>query len=141
MDRIVLLPGDGIGPEVTREAKRVLEATAAAHGQKLEFEEALIGGASIDAHGDPLRTEVVELCRGSRAVFLGAVGGPKWDAMPVDTRPEKGLLRIRKELGLFANLRPATKADKKGEGGWKSHRWDPHKAPEVWHTERLNRMD
>ncbi len=108
MDRIVLLPGDGIGPEVTREARRVLEAAALAHGHKLEFEEALIGGASIDAHGEPLRDEVVELCRRSRAVFLGAVGGPKWDAMPVDTRPEKGLLRIRKELGLFANLRPAT---------------------------------
>jgi 3-isopropylmalate dehydrogenase len=106
--RIVLLPGDGIGPEVTREARRVLEAAAARHGITLKFEEALIGGASIDAHGTPLADEVVEHCRKSRAVLLGAVGGPKWDAMPVDTRPERGLLRIRKELGLFANLRPAS---------------------------------
>ena len=108
MDRIVLLPGDGIGPEVTLEARRALEAVAAKHGLELAFEEALIGGASIDAHGSPLTDEVVELCRGSRAVLLGAVGGPRWDDMPIATRPEKGLLGIRKELGLFANLRPAT---------------------------------
>ncbi len=86
----------------------MLEAVAEAHGTKLAFEEALIGGASIDAHGHPLTDEVVESCRSARAVLLGAVGGPDWDAMPVDTRPEKGLLRIRKELGLFANLRPAS---------------------------------
>ena len=108
LERVVLLPGDGIGPEVTREARRVLEVVAEAHGTKLAFEEALIGGASIDAHGQPLTDEVVESCRSARAVLLGAVGGPDWDAMPVDTRPEKGLLRIRKELGLFANLRPAS---------------------------------
>ena len=108
MERVVLLPGDGIGPEVTREARRVLEVVAEAHGAKLAFEEALIGGASIDAHGSPLTDDVVEACRSARAVLLGAVGGPAWDAMPVDTRPEKGLLRIRKELGLFANLRPAS---------------------------------
>ena len=107
MDRIVLLPGDGIGPEVTLEARRVLEVVAAQHSRKLEFEEGLIGGASIDATGSPLGDGVVEACRGANAVLLGAVGGPAWDAMPVDTRPEKGLLRIRKELGLFANLRPA----------------------------------
>ena len=108
MERVILLPGDGIGPEVTREARRVLEVAAEAHGAKLAFEEALIGGASIDAHGVPLADDVVESCRSARAVLLGAVGGPAWDAMPVDTRPEKGLLRIRKELGLFANLRPAS---------------------------------
>ncbi|MCZ6785395.1 MAG: 3-isopropylmalate dehydrogenase [Proteobacteria bacterium] len=107
MERIVVLPGDGIGPEVTVEAQRVLAAAASRHGLELEFEDELIGGASIDAHGTPLRDEVVDLCRKSRAVLLGAVGGPKWDDMPVDTRPERGLLRIRKELGLFANLRPA----------------------------------
>ena len=107
MDRIVVLPGDGIGPEVTQQAQRVLEAVASKHGIKLEFEEALIGGASIDAKGTPLGDEVVELCRESRAILLGAVGGPKWDDMPVETRPEKGLLGIRKALGLFANLRPA----------------------------------
>ena len=107
MDRILVLPGDGIGPEVTREARRVLEAVARRHGPKLAFEEGLIGGAAIDARGTPLPDEVVERARGARAVLLGAVGGPKWDRMPVDARPEKGLLRIRKELGLFANLRPA----------------------------------
>lgn len=108
MDRIVLLPGDGIGPEVTREARKVLEAACARRGRKLEFAEELIGGASLDAHGTPLHDQVVKLARQSRAVLLGAVGGPKWDAAPVERRPEKGLLRIRKELGLFANLRPAS---------------------------------
>ncbi|MEE8580305.1 MAG: 3-isopropylmalate dehydrogenase [Myxococcota bacterium] len=107
MARIVVLPGDGIGPEVTREAQRVLEASAHDHGLKLSFEEALIGGASIDACGSPLTEEVVALCRDSDAVLLGAVGGPKWDVLSVDGRPEKGLLRIRKALSLFANLRPA----------------------------------
>jgi 3-isopropylmalate dehydrogenase len=108
MDRILVLPGDGIGPEVTREAQRALVAAASKRGRKLEFHEALIGGASLDAHGTPLTDDVVAAARASRAVLLGAVGGPKWDAAPVDRRPEKGLLRIRKELGLFANLRPAT---------------------------------
>ncbi len=107
-DEILVLPGDGIGPEVTREAVRVLEVAGHRAGLQLELSEGLIGGASIDGHGTPLADEVVERARTSRAVLLGAVGGPKWDAMPVDTRPEKGLLRIRKELGLFANLRPAT---------------------------------
>ncbi len=108
MDRILLLPGDGIGPEVTDEARRVLEAAAEGAGLRLGFEEELIGGASIDARGTPLSDEAVARARDCRAILLGAVGGPKWDAMPVATRPEKGLLRIRKELGLFANLRPAT---------------------------------
>jgi 3-isopropylmalate dehydrogenase len=108
LDRIVALPGDGIGPEVLAQARRVLEAVAGAQGLELEFAEELIGGASIDAHGMPLRGEVIELCRASSAVLLGAVGGPKWDDLAVDVRPEKGLLEIRKALGLFANLRPAT---------------------------------
>ena len=108
MTRIVVLPGDGIGPEVTREARRVLERAAAAHDIPLSFEEGLIGGASIDAHGTPLTDDVVALCRESQAVLLGAVGGPRWDDLTVDVRPEKGLLRIRQELGLFANLRPAS---------------------------------
>jgi 3-isopropylmalate dehydrogenase len=106
--RILVLPGDGIGPEVTREARRVLEAVSARFGLGLEFEEAAIGGASIDGCGVPLADAVLERARKSAAVLLGAVGGPKWDALSVDRRPEKGLLRIRKELGLFANLRPAT---------------------------------
>ena len=107
MSRIVSLPGDGIGPEVTAQARRVIDAVGDRHGLEIEWAEGLIGGASIDAHGTPLQDEVVELCRSSRGVLLGAVGGPKWDAMSVDVRPEKGLLGIRKALGLFANLRPA----------------------------------
>jgi 3-isopropylmalate dehydrogenase len=106
--QIVMLAGDGIGPEVTREAQRALEAVAPQHGLAINFEEHLIGGVSIDAHGTPLRDEVIERARKSQAVLLGAVGGPRWDALPFATRPERGLLRLRKELGLFANLRPAT---------------------------------
>ena len=107
MERILVLPGDGIGPEVTAQARRVLDAAAKRAGLSFEYEEALIGGASIDAHDTPLTDDAVDRARACRAVLLGAVGGPKWDDMPVDRRPEKGLLRIRKELGLFANLRPA----------------------------------
>jgi 3-isopropylmalate dehydrogenase len=107
MDRILVLPGDGIGPEVTREAQRVLDAAARQAGLKLGFDEALIGGSAIDAEGAPLSDATIARARGSRAVLLGAVGGPKWDALPVERRPERGLLRMRKELGLFANLRPA----------------------------------
>jgi 3-isopropylmalate dehydrogenase len=103
-----MLPGDGIGPDVASEAHRVLEAVAARHGIQLSCREALIGGASIDACGSPLTDEVLAEAKRSRAVLLGAVGGPKWDTLPIDLRPEKGLLRIRKELGLFANLRPAS---------------------------------
>ncbi len=106
--RIVLLPGDGIGPEVTLQARRVLERAAELDGIALEFEQGLIGGVSIDAHESPLTDAVVERCRAAQAVLLGAVGGPRWDDLSVDMRPEKGLLRIRKELGLFANLRPAS---------------------------------
>ena len=106
--KVLVLAGDGIGPEVIREARRVLAWAAGRAGIELEMEEALIGGASIDALGTPLSDDVVERARECRAVMLGAVGGPRWDDLPVDRRPEKGLLRIRKELGLFANLRPAT---------------------------------
>ena len=108
MERVLVLPGDGIGPEVTAQAVRVLEVAGHGAGLAVAPEVALIGGASIDAHGVPLTDEVVAAARACRGVLLGAVGGPKWDAMPIDTRPEKGLLRIRKELGLYANLRPAT---------------------------------
>jgi len=107
MERILLLPGDGIGPEVTGQARRVLEAAARGAGLALAFEQELIGGASIDARGTPLSDAALERARASRALLLGAVGGPAWDALPVDRRPERGLLRIRKELDLFANLRPA----------------------------------
>jgi 3-isopropylmalate dehydrogenase len=100
--RIVLLPGDGIGPEIGAAARRVLEAIG-----DFEIEQRLIGGASIDDHGTALTDEVVEACRGSDAVLLCAVGGPKWDTTDPDKpRPEQGLLGLRKGLGLFANLRP-----------------------------------
>jgi 3-isopropylmalate dehydrogenase len=108
LQTILILPGDGIGPEVTHQARRALDAAAKRAGLSLAYEEGLIGGASIEALGTPLGDETLERARHSRAVLLGAVGGPAWDALPVDRRPEKGLLRIRKELGLFANLRPAS---------------------------------
>jgi 3-isopropylmalate dehydrogenase len=108
VNRILLLPGDGIGPEVVAEARRVLEAVSDRFDLKLAFEQARIGGAAIDAEGTPLSDATLARARECQAVLLGAVGGPRWDALPVDKRPERGLLRIRKELGLFANLRPAS---------------------------------
>ena len=104
--RIVVLPGDGVGPEVTREAVACLQAVADLYGHQFSFEEALIGGAAVDACGDPLPARTLELCRGAAAVLLGAVGGPAWDKHPRDQRPESGLLRLRQGLGLYANLRP-----------------------------------
>jgi 3-isopropylmalate dehydrogenase len=103
---IVLLPGDGIGPEVTASARAVLEAAAARGGHAVRFEEALIGGAAIDATGRPLPEDTISLCEQADAVFLGAVGGPKWSDPNAEVRPEQGLLEIRTRLGLFANLRP-----------------------------------
>jgi 3-isopropylmalate dehydrogenase len=104
--RITLLPGDGIGPEVTFAAVRVLQAVAEASGIRLTFTEHLIGGCSIDAYGTPLTEETLAACKTCDAVLLGAVGGPKWDDPLAKVRPEQGLLRLRKELGVFANLRP-----------------------------------
>jgi len=103
---IVVLPGDGIGPEVTAEAVRVLEAVGTRFGHAFRFDERPFGGASIDQHGVPLTDDTLAACQGSKAVLLGAVGGPKWDKIEVARRPEAGLLGIRKQLGLFANLRP-----------------------------------
>jgi 3-isopropylmalate dehydrogenase len=103
---ITLLPGDGIGPEVVAEGRKVLEAVAAQFGHTFTFTEALIGGIAIDATGDPLPDESLAACHTSDAVLLGAVGGPKWSDPRAAVRPEQGLLRLRKELGLFANLRP-----------------------------------
>ena len=103
---IVVLPGDGIGPEVTAEAVRVLEAVARKGGHAFTFSERLLGGCSIDAHGTALTPEVLKDCQGSSAVLLGAVGGPKWDDPTSKVRPEQGLLGLRKGLGVFANLRP-----------------------------------
>lgn len=104
---ICLLPGDGIGPEIVAEAVKVLHATGKKFGHSFSFSEALIGGIAIDTCGDPLPQATVDACKKADAVFLGAVGGPKWDHLDNAHRPEKGLLGIRKALGLFANLRPA----------------------------------
>ena len=103
---IVLLPGDGIGPEIVYQARRVLDDVAQRFGHTFEMPEHAIGGNAIDAFGDPLPEATLTACRNSQAVLLGAVGGPQWDDPNAKTRPEVGLLRIRKELGLFANLRP-----------------------------------
>jgi 3-isopropylmalate dehydrogenase len=103
---ITILPGDGIGPEVTKGARRLLETVAQELGEDWVLEERLIGGSAYDTTGTPLPTETIEACRSSDAVLLGAVGGPKWDQLPGPTRPEAGLLGIRKALGVFANLRP-----------------------------------
>lgn len=103
---IVVLGGDGIGPEVAAEGRKVLEAVASSADLALDFQECLIGGAAIDADGDPLPPATQEACLASDAVLLGAVGGPKWSDPEAKVRPEQGLLRIRKLLGLYANLRP-----------------------------------
>lgn len=105
---IAVLPGDGIGPEVTAEAQRVLEAVAGRFGHEFTFREGLVGGAAIDATGSALPEETLALCRESAAVLFGAVGGPRWDDPTAAVRPEQGLLAIRKGLGLYANLRPVT---------------------------------
>ncbi len=106
MARVLLLAGDGIGPEVTDAGRRVLEAIAAANDLRLELSEALIGGAAMDTYGTPLRDEDLNRCRQADALLLGAVGGPRWDACPPEIRPERGLLRLRSELQLALNLRP-----------------------------------
>src|SRR2546422_370766 len=105
--RIAVLPGDGIGQEVTPEAVRVLKAVGKGAGVGFEFEQALVGGAAIDATGHPLAPGTLDLCRRSHAILFGAVGGPKWDTVAHERRPERGLLALRKELDLYANLRPA----------------------------------
>jgi len=101
--KIAVLPGDGIGKEIVAQAVRVLRGL----GLPLELEEAPVGGAGYEAAGDPLPEATLALCREADAILFGAIGGPQYDALPRDKRPERGLLRLRKELGLFANLRPA----------------------------------
>src|SRR5580692_4936782 len=103
---IVLLPGDGIGPEVTRAAAAILRESAQEFSHQFEFAEFPIGGAAIDATGTPLPAETLDACRAADAVFLGAVGGPKWDALPWGKRPESGLLGLRKGMGLYVTVRP-----------------------------------
>jgi 3-isopropylmalate dehydrogenase len=103
---IVLLPGDGIGPEVTKAAANVLHECAREFQHQFTFVEMPIGGTAIDKTGNPLPNETLDACKKADAVFLGAVGGPKWDSLPVGKRPETGLLGLRKGLGLYVNLRP-----------------------------------
>ena len=107
---VALLPGDGIGPEVTAEAARVLRAAADAFGFELVTSEHPVGGAGLDASGDPLPSDTLDACLAADAVFLGAVGGPQWDDGDASSRPERGLLRLRARLGAFANLRPVSVA-------------------------------
>ena len=109
--KIALIPGDGIGPEIVAEAKKVLDTVAKKYGHEFEYETLLMGGCSIDAYGEPLTEESLEKAKASDAVLLGAVGGnvgnSRWYQVAPNLRPEAGLLKIRKGLGLFANIRPA----------------------------------
>ena len=105
---IALLPGDGIGPEVVAEGVRVIRAVAERWDHAIELREGLIGGCALDARGTPLPPETIELCRSADAVLLGAVGGPRWDNPDARQRPEQGLLGLRRELGVYANLRPVS---------------------------------
>ena len=106
--RIAVIAGDGIGPEVTAEAVRVLQAIATRFGHEFTLLDAAFGGKAIDLHGDPLPQSTLELCLGADAVLLGAIGGPQWSAPQLKVRPEQGLLRLRKALGVYANLRPVS---------------------------------
>ncbi|MFV1980013.1 MAG: 3-isopropylmalate dehydrogenase [Rhodothermia bacterium] len=106
--RIAVLPGDGIGPEVTEAAMNVVAAVSRLFEFEIQVGTHLVGGCAIEASGDPLPVDTVEACRRADAVLLGAVGGPAWDEIPVDRRPERGLLRLRSLLGVYANLRPVT---------------------------------
>lgn len=103
---IAVLPGDGIGPEVTKAAVKVLQTIAMRYGHTFHMKYAAVGGEAVDTYGNPLPEETIEVCEASDAILLGAVGGPKWDQQPSHLRPEKGLLNIRKHFDLFANIRP-----------------------------------
>lgn len=105
--RIAVIKGDGIGPEIVTEAMLTLEKVGEKFGHTFDFQEVLAGGCSIDANGVPLTQETIDICKAADSVLLGAVGGPKWDGVPSDKRPEKALLGLRESLGLFANIRPA----------------------------------
>jgi 3-isopropylmalate dehydrogenase len=111
LHRVAVLPGDGIGPEVTAQAVKVLQAVEAPAGPMFRFQSGLIGGCALDATASPLPAETIAICNNSQAVLLGAVGGPKWDSVRPEARPEQGLLQIRKRLELYLNLRPARVLD------------------------------
>lgn len=106
--KIAVIKGDGVGPEIIEEGIKILKKIEQKYDHKFEITEVFGGGASIDKYGEPLTNETLEICKNSDAVLLGAVGGPKWDKVESEKRPEKGLLKLREGLGLFANLRPAT---------------------------------
>lgn len=106
--KIAVIKGDGIGPEIVGEAMKVLGAVGKKYGHSFKFTDVLMGGCAIDKTGEPLPQETIDICQKSDSVLLGAVGGPKWDTLPGNLRPEKGLLGIRSALGLYANIRPAT---------------------------------
>jgi 3-isopropylmalate dehydrogenase len=125
---VVLLPGDGIGPEVTKAAATVLRECAQEFTHQFEMHEYPIGGAAIDVSGTPLPAETLDACRKADAVFLGAVGGAKWDALPVGKRPESGLLELRKGLGLYVNVRPVKV-------------WEPLRGISPLKPERLGDLD
>jgi len=108
MEKILILPGDGIGPEVTREVRRVIDWFGTHRGFEATVEEDLVGGCAFDAHGHAISDAAMEKAMAADVVLLGAVGGPQWDKVAYDVRPEAGLLRLRKDMELFANLRPAT---------------------------------
>lgn len=105
--KIAVVKGDGVGPEIVSEAMLVLDEIGRRFGHRFDYQEVLAGGCSIDANGIPLTQEVIDTCKAADAVLLGAVGGPKWDQVPSEKRPEKALLGLRSALGLFANIRPA----------------------------------
>src|SRR5918912_3309070 len=109
--KLLVLPGDGIGPEVMREVRRVIDWMDRRRAVTFEIEEGLVGGAAIDAEGTPCSDATVAKAKAADAVLFGSVGGPKWDSLPFEQRPELGILRLRKDLGLFANLRPAVVLD------------------------------
>ncbi|MGI6362007.1 MAG: 3-isopropylmalate dehydrogenase [Bacillota bacterium] len=106
MHKITLLPGDGIGPEIIAQAQKVLERIACKYGHSFIFNEYPVGGAAYDLFGQPLTEEVMQVCQNSRAVLMGAVGGPKWSDVPVEMRPEQALLGLRSVMGVYNNLRP-----------------------------------
>jgi 3-isopropylmalate dehydrogenase len=105
--KIAIMPGDGIGKEISEGAVRVIKKIGEKYNHEFKVNYADIGGIAIDNHGTPLPKETIEICKNSDGIILGAVGGPKWDHLKGEDRPEKGLLNIRKELGLYTNLRPA----------------------------------
>src|ERR1700719_2858676 len=109
--KILVLPGDGIGPEIMREVMRIVEFFDRRHIASFEIGEGLVGGAAYDASGTPLTEETLARAQASDAVLFGSVGGPKWETLPFELQPERGLLKLRKEMDLFANLRPAVVFD------------------------------